>query len=160
MDNALKADLLVMVHFAFVLFVVIGQLYIWVGLVARWGAVRNFWFRIIHLLCIVVVAAEGLTGVVAYHAADRGWLDEETADYLVDKSECPLTRWERDLREGGLRDVEDSIAPAKFANRILFHAVEEGGNRYFQYGHIAFGVLVLLTFIVFPPRLPWRKPAT
>ena len=156
MDNALKADLLVMVHFAFVLFVVIGQLYIWVGLAAGWPSARNFWFRMIHLACILVVAARAIVGVVAVPAAERRWIEEETADWLYDKAECPLTGWERDLRDGELRDVENSLPPARFANRILFHRVEEGGNWYFLAGHVTFGVLVLLTFLVFPPRLPWR----
>src|SRR5436190_9273988 len=89
MDNALKADLLVMVHFAFVLFVVIGQLYIWVGLAAGWPLARNFWFGMIHLASILVVAARAIVGVVPVPAAERGRLEEEPADWRYDMADCP-----------------------------------------------------------------------
>jgi hypothetical protein len=132
--NILKADVLVTLHLAFVAFVVVGQLLIVVGAVCGWKWVRDFWFRAIHLLSIGVVAAEGLAGV-----------------------ECPLTGWERDLRGGNLFATEGSCWLGRVANGILFYQIDPSNVKYFQYGHIAFGVLVLLTFLLAPPRLPWRK---
>ncbi len=72
----LLADVILVVHFTFVAFVVLGLLAVWTGRFLRWSWVRNFWFRLAHLLAIGIVAAESLGGIV-----------------------CPLTTWEARLRE-------------------------------------------------------------
>jgi hypothetical protein len=131
MSAVLKADILVTIHLAFVAFVVVAQLLIVVGWLCGWAWVRNFWFRTIHLLSIGVVAAEGLAGI-----------------------ECPLTGWERQLRGGDVRNLTGASPVGRFANRILFY---DADHVWFQRGHITFGALVLLTFIVAPPRWPWRR---
>jgi hypothetical protein len=56
----LTADLVVVVHFAFVAFVVFGLLLTLVGGVRRWSWVRNLRFRTIHLAAIAFVVAESL----------------------------------------------------------------------------------------------------
>ncbi|MGH8640305.1 MAG: DUF2784 family protein, partial [Burkholderiales bacterium] len=43
------ADLILIVHFLFVAFVVGGLALIWIGAAAGWEWVRNFWFRVAHL---------------------------------------------------------------------------------------------------------------
>jgi len=68
----LAADAVVIVHVAYVAFVAVGLLAILLGLVCRWRWVRNFWFRSLHLLAILVVAAEAVCGIT-----------------------CPLTTWEQ-----------------------------------------------------------------
>ena len=70
------ADAVLLLHFVYVAFVVLGMAAILAGIALRWPWVRNFWFRIIHFLMIAVVAAESLCGVL-----------------------CPLTEWEDTLRE-------------------------------------------------------------
>lgn len=185
--NYLMADLVGVIHLAFVAFVVVGQLLIaagwvlgwrrelanligltalglllalgwfvgwrteiplfialaalmliiFVGWVFGWGWIRNFWFRTIHLTSIGIVAAEGALGI---------W--------------CPLTMWERDFRNGNMFDLSGSSWLGKVANQILFYQVSDPGYIvWFQRGHIAFGVLVLVTFVFCFPRLPWRKTA-
>ncbi len=62
-------------HFAYVAFVVVGLLVIWTGYFLRWSFVRNFWFRFAHLGCMGVVVVESVFGVT-----------------------CPLTTWEMQLR--------------------------------------------------------------
>jgi hypothetical protein len=42
------ADLVVVLHAAYVSFVVLGQAAIPLGLVFRWAWVRNFWFRLLR----------------------------------------------------------------------------------------------------------------
>src|SRR5688500_8249470 len=71
----IAADLLVTIHMAYVGFVVIGFVLILLGIVRHWQWVRNVWFRLIHMACILVVVSESLLGIP-----------------------CPLTVWERDLR--------------------------------------------------------------
>ena len=96
---AASADAIVAVHTLFVGFVVVGQLLILIGLVCRWKWVRNPWFRVVHLLCIGIVAAEAASGVI-----------------------CPLTIWERELRDLSGQTVNDS-AIGWFFNSILFFNV-------------------------------------
>ena len=88
------ADAVLVVHFAFVAFVVGGLALIWIGKTLRWGWVRNFWFRIAHLGAIAFVALEAVIGVA-----------------------CPLTVWEyllRGDRPNGPSFVERLIAPLIF----------------------------------------------
>ncbi len=55
---SLLADLVLLVHFAFVAFVALGFLAIWVGYFCRWPFVRDLRFRVAHLLAMGVVLAE------------------------------------------------------------------------------------------------------
>jgi hypothetical protein len=89
------ADLILIVHFAFVLFVVGGLATIWIGAAAGWNWVRNFRFRIAHLAAICLVAAEALLGVV-----------------------CPLTAWEDALRGA----PGDQSFIARWLHRVLFYS--------------------------------------
>jgi len=130
---ATAADLIVAFHTAFVGFVVVGQLLILIGLLCRWRWVRNPWFRVIHLLCIGVVAADAACGVV-----------------------CPLTLWERDLRGLAGQGVNDS-AIGWFFNAILFFNMP---RQFFTWIHIGFGAIVLGTFLFGPPRFRRRKPTS
>jgi len=127
---AALADFIVAFHTLFVGFVVVGQLLIMIGLICRWQWVRNPWFRVVHLLCIGVVAAEAACGVT-----------------------CPLTTWERDLRALAGQTVNDS-AVGWFFNSILFFNMP---REFFTWIHIGFGVLVLATFLIGFPRFRRRR---
>ncbi|MBM4088718.1 MAG: DUF2784 domain-containing protein [Planctomycetes bacterium] len=125
----LAADAVVIVHFAYVAFVVIGLLAILLGLACRWDWVRNFWFRSLHLLAILVVAAEAICGIT-----------------------CPLTTWERQLRSlaGDTTYRGDFIAD--WVGRLLFFDCPPW---VFPVGHVLFGLIVLTTFVLAPPR--WKR---
>lgn len=92
--NPLLADIVLIVHFAFVLFVVVGLGAIWLGAWLGWEWARNFWFRVAHLCAIVFVAGEAIAGI---------W--------------CPLTIWEAELR--GARADKGFIA--QWIHRLLFY---------------------------------------
>ena len=130
MGYAFLADSLVALHVAYVGFVVIGQLLILLGLALGWKWVRNPTFRILHLLAIVIVAIE--------------------AGFDV---ECPLTVWERDLRSLAGQPIAEGSFIGRLFHNILFY--EGADEALFQKMHIAFGVLVLATFLLAPPR--WRR---
>jgi hypothetical protein len=132
MDRILLADVIVVVHLAFMLFVLFGQVLIVLGWLLRWGWVRNFWFRMVHLLSIVFVAAQALVGI-----------------------ECPLTTWERYLRggPGHLHDLDGASALGAFANNLLFF---EPNPQLFLAIYVSFALVVVLTWVFAPPRLPWR----
>ena len=72
----LAADLILVTHFLFAVFLVLGLLLIYIGHFARWAWVRNPWFRILHLTGIGIVVLQSWLGVI-----------------------CPLTTWEMALRE-------------------------------------------------------------
>jgi hypothetical protein len=93
------ADAILVVHTAFVAFVIVGLVLIWLGGWRRWSFVRNFWFRIGHLAAIGVVAAESLTGFI-----------------------CPLTTWEDRFRllAGGEERYAGSFIQ-HWLHRILFY---------------------------------------
>ena len=59
---SLLADFVLLVHFAFVAFVVLGFVLIWVGYFCRWPFVRDLRFRLAHLAAIGLVLAESLAG--------------------------------------------------------------------------------------------------
>ena len=126
------ADALVIIHLAFVAFVVLGQLAILVGIIFKKTWARSFAFRIIHLICIGIVATEGMLDV-----------------------ECPLTVWERNLRTEAGQDVSEAPFIPQLANRILFYP--DIPHVYFERMHIAFGFMVLLTFLIWPPRLQKKQ---
>lgn len=120
--NALFADLILIVHFAFVVFVVGGLALIWIGAAAGWGWVRNMWFRVAHLAAIVFVAGEALIGV---------W--------------CPLTLWEAQLR--GVRAEKSFIA--QWIYRIMFYDFPEP---VFTVAYVAFAFVVIASLWLVPLR--------
>lgn len=123
----LLADLILLVHFAFVLFVVGGLPAIWIGAAMRWRWVRNRRFRIAHLAAIVFVAGEALAGV---------W--------------CPLTLWEDTLRGSG----GDKSFVARWLHRILFYDFPDW---VFTVTYIAFAAAVAATFWLVPPERQRRR---
>ncbi|HEV3164197.1 MAG TPA: DUF2784 domain-containing protein [Isosphaeraceae bacterium] len=129
----LLADLIVVIHFSYVAFVVFGMLAILLGLALRWRWVRNFWFRVAHLVAIAVVAAQALAGVI-----------------------CPLTTLENHLR----RQAGQATYPGAFigywAHQLTFH---EAPRWAFTLCYTVFGLAVLGTFGFAPPRWPARKVA-
>jgi hypothetical protein len=131
MSKAALADVIAVAHLAYVMFVLLGLLAILLGLACRWRWVRNFYFRVAHLAAIGMVAVEEMLRV-----------------------QCPLTTWERALRAEAGQTVAEATFMARLANAVLFRPLEPW---VFVTAHLTFAGLVLLTFILAPPRWPWRK---
>jgi hypothetical protein len=127
------ADTVVVLHAAYVGLVILGLLAILLGSVFRWRWVRNFWFRIIHLAMIGVVAAEAICGVT-----------------------CPLTILEQHWRKLAGESIEPGSFVGRLAHQLLFY---DAPPWVFDTLHIGFAILVLLTFICLPPDAPWKKKA-
>lgn len=72
----LAADVLLLSHVLFVVFVVLGLVLILVGKSLGWAWILNPWFRVTHLAAIGIVVLQSWIGVI-----------------------CPLTTWEMALRE-------------------------------------------------------------
>lgn len=125
----ITADALVVFHSLFVGFVVFGLLLILLGAARRWQWVRNPWFRVIHLATISVVAMEAVFGV-----------------------ECPLTVWENDLRKLGGGETYERSFLGQLAHSLLYYDIPQW---VFRILHTVFGLAVLATFVLVPPR--WRR---
>lgn len=116
----MAADVVLVLHFAFVAFVVCGFALIWAGHFTGWPWVGNRTFRSVHLAAITFVAIESLLGMV-----------------------CPLTQWEDALRGGS---TERSFV-ARWLHTILFYDLPEW---VFTSMYVAFAVLTALTIRVVP----------
>ena len=121
--NPFLADIVLIVHFLFVAFVVGGLVLIWIGAAAGWQWIRNFWFRVAHLAAIVFVAGEALVGV---------W--------------CPLTLWEDALR--GVQGEKGFVA--RWIHRLMFYDVP---GWMFTIAYVLFALVVALSWrLVRPTR--------
>lgn len=125
--RALAADLILLLHFAFVLFVVGGLALTWIGYAAGWAWVRNFKFRALHLAAIVFVAGQALAGVM-----------------------CPLTIWEDALR--GVASDKGFIA--RWVHALMFYSAPPW---VFTLLYVAFALVVAATFWLIPPRRSSQK---
>ena len=120
--NGFWADLILALHFAFVLFVIGGLPLILIGAWRGWAWVRAPKFRYLHLAAIVFVAAEALLGLA-----------------------CPLTVWEDALR-GGMQErgfIERWVAP------LLYYDLP---GWVFTIAYVGFAAVVASTFRCIQPR--------
>ena len=122
----LADDVVVVLHAAYVSFVVIGQLAILIGMLRRWAWVRNAWFRWLHLAAISIVVVESLLGIV-----------------------CPLTTLEDWLRSRAGQIGYRGDFVGFWVHELLFY---DAPAWVFTLVYTAFGLLVVATFIVAPPR--------
>ncbi len=129
----LTADLVVVVHFAFVAFVVFGLLLTLVGGVRRWEWVRNVRFRAFHLAAIGFVVAESLCGVT-----------------------CPLTVWEQHLRDLAGQESYRGDFIATWVHDLMFFDAEPW---VFTLCYCSFGAVVALSWLLVPPRFRREKHA-
>ncbi len=121
------ADFIVVFHLCYVLFAVGGELLIVLGWLFRWPWIRNFAFRIVHLLAVVVVAVEALIGVF-----------------------CPLTEWEYRLRFLAGQIIAGEIPfMARLVRRLIFYDFPAW---VFTLTYILFALLVAASFFFVPPR--------
>jgi hypothetical protein len=126
MGYSLIADAIVAVHVAYVIYVVIGQLLIWLGLALRWRWVRNPWFRWAHMIMMVIVGGEATLDI-----------------------ECPLTRWEGQFREL----AGEATSGTSFVGRLLHKLIFVDWPPWIINGlHMGFALVVVATFILAPPR--------
>ena len=130
---SLLADFTLLAHVLFVAFVVLGLLLIVTGGYLNWHWVRNSWFRGIHLFAIGVVVVQAWLGII-----------------------CPLTTLEMWLRqEAGEVGYKGSFV-AHWLHRLLYY---DAPAWVFLLAYSAFGFLVLLAILKFPPNFFNRNSA-
>jgi len=120
------ADLTLLLHFAFVLFVVVGEVLIVLGNLLRWHWVNLFWFRALHLASIALVTSSS-------------WLG----------ARCPLTTLESWLRMRGGGTTYDVSFIAFWVQRLLYY---QAPDWIFTLLYTLFALLVAWSWWRYPPR--------
>jgi hypothetical protein len=128
MEWSWLANAVLLIHAAYVAFVVLGLAAILAGAALGWRWVRNFWLRAAHLAAILLVMAEAIAGVT-----------------------CPLTTLEDRLRiaagESGYQAgfIAHWIRPLIFFDFPLW---------VFTLAYVVFAAAVVAVFWLAPPKLP------
>jgi hypothetical protein len=116
------ANLVLVLHFLYVLFVVGGLLLIWLGYALSWSWVRRRWIRVLHLAASGVVGLEAVAGIV-----------------------CPLTVLEDALRNSG---NQAGGFLQRWVSALLYW---DWPLWVFTALYVAFTVVVATTFVLLPP---------
>jgi len=132
MAHRLLADLVRLLHFGFVLFVVVGLVAILAGGVAGWRWVRHRRFRFAHLAAIGIVAVQAWLGVF-----------------------CPLTTLESWLRRRAGAATYDGSFVAHWVGRWLYW---DGPGWAFTLAYTLFGALVVAAWFLVRPLPGARVP--
>ncbi|RLA26070.1 MAG: DUF2784 domain-containing protein [Gammaproteobacteria bacterium] len=119
---SLLADTILVMHFAFVVFVVVGFFLILAGLLAHWSWIHNRIFRVAHLVAIGVVVLQAWFGQL-----------------------CPLTVWENEFRRRAGQSGYSESFIEHWLHKILFYEAEPW---IFTTIYSAFGVLVVLVWFL------------
>jgi len=123
---SLLADLVVVLHVAYVAYIVVGLALILAGLGRGWGWARNPWLRLSHLAAILIVILE-----------------------IIFKTSCPLTLLELKLRSLAGQPVTE----ATFVERMMYYALSgwlPGSVTTSVYVVVA--LVITVTFVLAPPR--------
>lgn len=130
------ADIIVVIHLSYACFVLFGLLAIIIGVFCGWIWVKNFTFRVIHLVCTILVPLESIVRIT-----------------------CPLTTLENlFLRASGTDGYNRSFI-GNLIKEILFYEAPEW---VFTIIYVALATLVVLYFILHPPtysayKFRWGK---
>jgi len=120
------ADLVLLIHFAIVLFVVGGLLLIVLGNFLCWSWVNHWWFRAMHLLAISVVVLESWLGI-----------------------ECPLTTLENWLRLQAGQGVYQGSFIQHWVHGVMFY---QAPGWVFALAYTLFGLAVVAAWWRWPPQ--------
>jgi hypothetical protein len=126
MNDTFLADIVAIIHLGYVVFVILGFVFIVAGIIFTWRWIRNPWFRILHLAAIIAVAMEAIVGV-----------------------NCPLTVLEFRLRYPTGQFQERGSFIGSFIESILFY---DAPGWLFTSVYSCFAIAVFITFIMAPPE--------
>ena len=101
MISLLAADVILLLHVLFVIFVVLGMVLIFIGKIRSWSWVLNPWFRLTHLAAIAVVVAQSWLGLI-----------------------CPLTTIEMALRSRAGDNVYSDSFISHWLESILYYQLQ------------------------------------
>lgn len=122
------ANAVLVLHVGIVLFIIGGLLLTLLGAALKWAWIRNFWFRALHLVGIGYIAMEAWLGII-----------------------CPLTTLELWLRERAGQATYEGDFIAHWMRQLMFY---EAPPWVFIAAYSAFGLLVILSWVLVPPARP------
>ena len=125
------ANTVLIAHVGIVLFIGAGLVLTLIGGLCGWRWIRNVWFRALHLAGIGYVAMEAWLGIV-----------------------CPLTTLEQWFRMQAGQTQYGGDFVAYWLRKFMFY---EAQPWVFTAAYSAFGLLVLLCWLVWPPVVAWRR---
>ncbi|HEX5314475.1 MAG TPA: DUF2784 family protein [Gammaproteobacteria bacterium] len=114
-------------HVAIIAFNVIGLIVIPLGAWRRWAWVREFWWRLAHLVILAAVAAQALAGRA-----------------------CILTLWQSEMAGGG----KPAPLIAGWVERVIYLPLPLW---VFTVIYVVVWVYVLALWWRVPPRMPWKR---
>ena len=120
------ADLTLVAHAAFIVFVVAGQVLILAGWMLGWRWPRNIAFRLVHAGAIALVVLESWLGIM-----------------------CPLTWLEFKLREAGGADVVAESFVGYWVQRLIFY---DAPSWVFTLIYTSFALVVAASLVFYPPK--------
>jgi Protein of Unknown function (DUF2784) len=120
-----SANLILVTHALFIAFVILGLVAVMLGGYWRWDWVKNWWFRVTHLLGIGIVVAESWLGLI-----------------------CPLTEWENRLRKAAGETIYSNSFVEHWLHKILFY---DFAPWVFTAAYTIFGIVVLIAWVIVPP---------
>jgi len=120
--NLLLADSILVVHFIFVLFVVVGFFCMVLGRFIGWSWIYSRLFRVVHLAAIVFVVAQSYLGQI-----------------------CPLTIWENVLRTRAGQPAYEESFIQHWLQYFLYYEVEPW---LFGVAYTVFAIFVLLVTVL------------
>ena len=120
------ADLVLLLHTSFVVFVIAGLVLVLLGGVRGWHWVRNPWFRVMHLLAIGIVVLQAWLGVL-----------------------CPLTTLEMSLRARAGDAVYPGSFIAHWLEALLYY---QAPAWVFTACYTVFGFLMVASWYAVRPR--------
>ena len=128
------ADGVVLLHLAYIGYVVLGQLAIIIAAMFRWQWGRNRWFRATHLLAIAFVVFEYAIGMT-----------------------CPLTTWEQQFREKAGQTVTEGSFMGRVVHEITFLGDQFDNEESVTVMHVAAFIVVLQALMMYPPQWMNRR---
>ena len=119
------ADLVLLIHFLVVLFIVLGLVMIIIGGLKNWRWIRNSWFRYLHLGAISCVILQAWLGKL-----------------------CPLTLLENSLRDKAGEATYPGSFVGYWIQQLLYYDLPLW---VFAILYTVFGVIVVICWFVFKP---------
>ncbi|TRW49993.1 DUF2784 family protein [Aliidiomarina halalkaliphila] len=124
---SLMADIVMILHALIVLFVIVALPLTIIGGIQRWRWIRNTWFRLTHLVIILVVVIQALSGRY-----------------------CPLTYVEQDLRLAAGQTSYDTSFVDQWVSRLIYFDLPAW---VFMLTYVLFCLAVMYTWWRWPPRV-------
>lgn len=123
--HSLMADLILVIHFLFIVFVLGGQVCIVIGYFRNWHWVHHLAFRVCHILAIGIVIAQA-------------WVNQL----------CPLTLWENALREVAGEPTYAKTFVQHWLGKLVYY---DAPQWLFTVAYSLFGAVVLFSWFCVRP---------